>query len=121
MCRRPRIWNREVLCCGAGMQVDLDGLVARLVEHGFVAVPAVEVPGEFSRRGCILDVFPPELPVLCGSSSGTTKSIPYALSMSARSEGQAPERSCHHLPSRTYVVGELFAPGYLLRRRARWY
>jgi transcription-repair coupling factor (superfamily II helicase) len=58
----PQDLEPQSLMLRTGMQVDLDGLVARLVEHGFVAVPAVEVPGEFSRRGCILDVFPPELP-----------------------------------------------------------
>jgi transcription-repair coupling factor (superfamily II helicase) len=38
-------------------QIDPDALAAWLVEHGFRRTEAVELPGEFSRRGGILDVF----------------------------------------------------------------
>ena len=41
-------------------QLDLDELAAWLVEHGFKRIEAVELPGEFSRRGGILDVFSPD-------------------------------------------------------------
>jgi transcription-repair coupling factor (superfamily II helicase) len=40
-----------------GDLVDLEELGAWLVEHGFQRMEAVELPGEFSRRGGILDVF----------------------------------------------------------------
>jgi transcription-repair coupling factor (superfamily II helicase) len=44
----------------AGESVDLDELSAWLVEHGYKRVDAVELPGEFSRRGGIFDVFSPD-------------------------------------------------------------
>jgi transcription-repair coupling factor (superfamily II helicase) len=44
----------------AGDTVDLDELSAWLVEHGYKRVDAVELPGEFSRRGGIVDVFSPD-------------------------------------------------------------
>jgi transcription-repair coupling factor (superfamily II helicase) len=40
--------------------VDLEDLTAWLVEQGSQRMEAVEVPGEFSRRGGILDVFSPD-------------------------------------------------------------
>lgn len=40
-----------------GDRVDVDGLLSWLVEQGFHATSAVELPGEFSSRGGLLDVF----------------------------------------------------------------
>src|SRR5262245_20288414 len=40
-----------------GGETDLEALIAWLVEHGFQRMEAVELPGEFSKRGGILDVF----------------------------------------------------------------
>jgi transcription-repair coupling factor (superfamily II helicase) len=40
-----------------GAQADLEEIAAWLVEHAFQRMEAVELPGEFSRRGGILDVF----------------------------------------------------------------
>jgi transcription-repair coupling factor (superfamily II helicase) len=40
-----------------GDTLDLDELLTWLVERGFHGMSAVELPGEFSRRGGILDVF----------------------------------------------------------------
>ena len=34
--------------------------IAWLIEHGYQRMEAVEIPGEFSRRGGILDVFSPD-------------------------------------------------------------
>jgi len=44
----------------AGQTVPPDELAHWLVEHGFQRVDAVELPGEFSRRGGILDVYSPD-------------------------------------------------------------
>lgn len=41
-----------------GEAVDPDKLIAWLVERGFERVTAIELPGEFSMHGGILDVFP---------------------------------------------------------------
>ncbi|HEY7309405.1 MAG TPA: CarD family transcriptional regulator, partial [Gemmataceae bacterium] len=44
----------------AGETADLEELAAWLVEQGYRHTEAVELPGEFSRRGGILDVFSPD-------------------------------------------------------------
>jgi transcription-repair coupling factor (superfamily II helicase) len=48
-----------------GEVVDLDELTAWLVEHGLQRMEAVEIPGEFSRRGGILDIYSPDAEVPC--------------------------------------------------------
>jgi transcription-repair coupling factor (superfamily II helicase) len=50
--------NRRVL--RGGETCDPEELAAWLVEHGYRHAEAVETPGEFSRRGGILDVFSPD-------------------------------------------------------------
>jgi transcription-repair coupling factor (superfamily II helicase) len=44
----------------AGDQIDMDELARWLVDRGYQPADAVELPGEFSRRGGILDVFSPD-------------------------------------------------------------
>ncbi|HEV3447108.1 MAG TPA: transcription-repair coupling factor [Gemmataceae bacterium] len=41
-------------------QIDPDVLAGWLVEHGFKRTEVVELPGEFSRRGSVLDVYSPD-------------------------------------------------------------
>ncbi|MCS7022443.1 MAG: transcription-repair coupling factor [Gemmataceae bacterium] len=43
-----------------GQQVDIHELLQWLAENGYRRVDAVEYPGEFARRGGILDLFPPD-------------------------------------------------------------
>jgi transcription-repair coupling factor (superfamily II helicase) len=43
-----------------GETIEPDSLALWLVEHGFQRVDAVELPGEFSRRGGILDIYSPD-------------------------------------------------------------
>jgi len=43
-----------------GDVLEIEGLQTWLVENGFHATSAVELPGEFSRRGGILDIYAPE-------------------------------------------------------------
>jgi transcription-repair coupling factor (superfamily II helicase) len=50
--------NRRIL--EPGQTIDLDEWAGWLVEHGYQATEAVELPGEFSRRGGILDIYPPD-------------------------------------------------------------
>jgi transcription-repair coupling factor (superfamily II helicase) len=40
-----------------GERIDVEGLLRWLVERGFHATSAVELPGEFSHRGGIMDIF----------------------------------------------------------------
>ena len=44
----------------AGETLDVDEFLAWLVAHGFHNTPAVELPGEFSPRGGLLDIFAPD-------------------------------------------------------------
>lgn len=46
----------------AGDELDHEEFLAWLVQRGFRRVPAIEVPGEFSVHGGILDIFPPDVP-----------------------------------------------------------
>ena len=45
-----------------GQEIDSEQLMQRLVDAGFVRSSAIEVPGEFSMHGGILDLFPPGEP-----------------------------------------------------------
>jgi transcription-repair coupling factor (superfamily II helicase) len=56
--RGERARNRRVL--RAGEAADPEALAGWLVAHGYQHAEAVELPGEFSRRGGILDVYPPD-------------------------------------------------------------
>jgi transcription-repair coupling factor (superfamily II helicase) len=44
----------------AGQSVDLEEFCAWMVDHGFQRTEVVSLPGQFSRRGGILDVFSPD-------------------------------------------------------------
>jgi transcription-repair coupling factor (superfamily II helicase) len=44
----------------SGSRTEMDELSNWLLDHGYQRSEAVELPGEFSRRGGILDVFPPD-------------------------------------------------------------
>src|SRR5207302_1725899 len=46
----------------AGQAIDTDELIGWLSENGYKRVEAVEFPGEFGRRGGIVDLYPPDLP-----------------------------------------------------------
>lgn len=48
-----------------GETIDVDDVLEWLVNHGFKRVEAVELPGEFSKRGGILDVFSPDAEAPC--------------------------------------------------------
>ncbi|MBI2806412.1 MAG: transcription-repair coupling factor [Planctomycetes bacterium] len=57
--------NREQLAkhrkrLRVGQDVPIDSIVAWLIEQGFQRMEAIEIPGEFSQRGGILDVFSPD-------------------------------------------------------------
>ncbi len=56
--RTQFIASRRVL--KQGETYDLEALATWLVEQGYQPAEAVELPGEFSRRGGILDVFSPD-------------------------------------------------------------
>src|SRR3972149_4914339 len=50
---------------GPGQSLEMEAFLARLSQLGYALEPLVQEPGQASRRGGIIDVFPPtaELPV----------------------------------------------------------
>lgn len=62
------LWSRErvsssKLVLQKGQTLEIDSLLARLVHEGFERVHFIDLPGEFSLRGGILDLFPPSSPL----------------------------------------------------------
>lgn len=55
----PDVLKDATLELRRGAEYDLDALSVHLAEIGYVREDMVEAPGQFSRRGGILDVFPP--------------------------------------------------------------
>ncbi|MBX9628298.1 MAG: transcription-repair coupling factor [Gemmataceae bacterium] len=92
-----------------GELIDPAELLDWLVTHGYKRVEAVEYPGEFARRGGILDVFPPdaadpvrveffgdEVESLRTFSAGSQRSLgtrPAVLLLDARTDGDGGEPS----------------------------
>jgi len=73
-----------------GDTVDLDDLAGWLVANGYRPVEAVELPGEFSRRGGILDAFSPDAdaPVRLELFGDEVDSLRQFAPMTQRSLGQ---------------------------------
>ncbi len=116
--------NRRIL--RTGDSVDLEELASWLVRHGYRSTEAIELPGEFGRRGGILDVFPPdaeapyrieffgdEIESLRSFSPQTQRSLGAADSAeitglhSAGEDGAAPALTghfCDYLPAGAWVV-----------------
>ena len=58
---RPEAIERLSRTVKVGDNVPIEELIAWLTERGMSRVEVVEVPGEFSLRGGILDIYPPDL------------------------------------------------------------
>ncbi len=54
----PKIIKAGGLSASAGTEVSPEAMIAHLVEGGLEPVAAVDAPGQFSRRGGILDIYP---------------------------------------------------------------
>lgn len=54
----PSVLARNSLCLSRGMEMDTSDMAERLSSKGYTRVPRVYVPGEFSARGEVLDIFP---------------------------------------------------------------
>jgi transcription-repair coupling factor (superfamily II helicase) len=59
LCPSPGRVSRNSLVISPGLELEPQGLAARLSAAGYGRVGLVEKPGDFSLRGGILDVFPP--------------------------------------------------------------
>jgi transcription-repair coupling factor (superfamily II helicase) len=58
-------WAQQRRQVAVGSQCDPEELAGWLVTHGFQRSETVELPGDFSRRGGILDVFSPDADAPC--------------------------------------------------------
>ncbi len=58
----PQMFRRSLHTLRRGELVDLNALLRRWQRIGYEHTPVVEAPGEFSRRGGILDIWPPSEP-----------------------------------------------------------
>ena len=57
---RPEFLETVSKRLSVGEEIPLENVVSWLLEHGLTRVEVVEIAGEFSTRGGILDVFPPD-------------------------------------------------------------
>ena len=55
---QPEYLHQGEFVVRAGLEISPEGLLGRLVDAGFQQSDDVELPGQFSRRGGIIDVFP---------------------------------------------------------------
>jgi transcription-repair coupling factor (superfamily II helicase) len=84
-----------------GQDIALDELLKWLLDHGMTRRETVELPGEFSRRGGILDVYPPDAdaPYRLEFFGDTVESIRRFAPETQRSLGAVPEVEITALPS----------------------
>jgi transcription-repair coupling factor (superfamily II helicase) len=90
-----------------GEEVDVDRIVRRLVTLGYEPTDPVRIPGQYSRRGGILDVFPTgsDLPIRIELFGDEVESIRTFDPNTQRSIGKAP--ALRLVPSReTMYTGE---------------
>ena len=74
-----------------GEQVDLRELLGHLIDLGYESVAMVDAPGQFSRRGGIVDIYPPTstLPIRIEFFGDEVDSIRVFNPLTQRSEKQA--------------------------------
>ena len=58
--RSPETYRRFVCTLAVGQEMNPDTLESHLATAGYERVPQVEQPGQYARRGDIVDVFPPD-------------------------------------------------------------
>jgi transcription-repair coupling factor (superfamily II helicase) len=94
---------------------DLEELATWLVERGYRHAEVVELPGEFSRRGGILDVFSPdaEAPYRLEFFGDEIESIRQFSPQTQRSLGQVDEADIAGLPARSENAGNGNERGHL--------
>jgi transcription-repair coupling factor (superfamily II helicase) len=114
--------DRAALAAGrrvlqAGETHEPEELAAWLVDHGYQHSEAVELPGEFSRRGGILDVFPPdaEAPYRLEFFGDEIESIRQFSPQTQRSLGAQPSAELTAIYA-DLASGGSYAPGIENRR-----
>ncbi len=85
----PKYWCSLNLELYPGQQMDRDYLLSRLTEIGYNRVPLIEAKGQFSVRGEIIDIYPPdkEQPVRVEMFEDTISSLRTFNYQSQRSTG----------------------------------
>lgn len=54
----PKFFAQNVLSFNVGDNIEIEDLVLKLIKIGYVRVNTVDQPGQFSKRGDVVDVFP---------------------------------------------------------------
>ncbi len=111
----------------AGERLDLEEFTRWLVEHGYQRMEAVELPGEFSRRGGILDVFSPdaeqphrieffgdEVESIRPFAPDTQRSLDEVPSVAIIAAGYDPEANGNDAPSRGHLGDYLPADAWVV-------
>jgi hypothetical protein len=114
----PEYYRRLALDLRTGEELPLETIEAHLQSIGYARREPVEMVGEYSIRGGILDVFPPNLRVRCVSNSSAMRSNPSAVSKSRRSVRSPPERSHDSAAGRAAALGRRLIPAG--NSRWRW-
>lgn len=91
-CIPPETLRAAALTYRAGQEVKIEDLLDALLRIGYEQAEQVEGPGQFSHRGGILDVFPPQTLLRFGLNSGAMKSIHCPTLIFSRSGGPSPAR-----------------------------
>ena len=61
----PALFTQARISVSPGMNLSPDRLCTLLIPAGYARVEHVSAPGEFARRGGVVDVFPPQMEVPC--------------------------------------------------------
>ena len=87
----PRDMAHAMQTVRVGERVDMRGLLKHLVDLGYESVAQADAPGQFSRRGGIVDFYPPtsSLPIRIDFFGDEVDSIRLFNPLTQRSEGQA--------------------------------
>lgn len=114
------LFNEHRILLFKEMHIDLDDLIRRLALMGYERTSAVEVKGQFSLRGGILDVFPPnrELPFRAELFDTLVDSIRFFDPVTQRSSGH--ESSAAVYPAQVMVQSEFLFPQGETRIRAEY-
>ena len=100
----PDVLTTHRILVEKSSELDLDECLLRLVELGYERVDMVERPGEFSRRGGLLDIFPSteDYPVRIELFGDEVESIHYFDVESQRSAGA--RKSLEIVPAREILL-----------------
>src|SRR5579875_2755677 len=106
-------FDASILKLTAGDGIDLEGLIAGLVEIGYQRLPQTEEPGDFSVRGGIIDLFSPLY------SRPLRLELEDDILASIRFFDPADQRSLGEINEAIAIAARLVAPTAIKDRRLR--